>query len=171
MLGAGEFLFIDHDESATKLHYANIVPELPEVETVKRGLQPTVEWHRFIHVETRRGDLRIPFPEDFENRLTGRRVQKLWRRAKYIMADLDRGETLVIHLGMSGRLTVYTKSNGRGLGAFYYDMAGIDTGRGKHDHVVFDTDAPARIVFTDHRRFGLMTIVETASLESHKLFS
>ena len=146
------------------------VPELPEVETVKRGLQATVEGRRFIRVETRRGDLRIPFPEDFENRLTGRRVQRLWRRAKYIMADLDGGETLVIHLGMSGRMTVYAKGNGRGLGAFHYEIAGGEIARGKHDHVVFDTDAPARIVFTDHRRFGLMTIVETAALESHKLF-
>ena len=146
------------------------MPELPEVETVKRGLQPAVEGRRFIYVEARRADLRIPFPEDFENRLTGRRVQKLWRRAKYIMADLDGGETLVIHLGMSGRIAVYTKGNGRGLGAFHYEMVGGEIGRGKHDHVVFDTDAPARIVFTDHRRFGLMTIVETAALESHKLF-
>jgi formamidopyrimidine-DNA glycosylase len=147
------------------------VPELPEVETVKRGLRPTVEGRRFTHVETRRGDLRIPFPEDFENRLTGRRVQKLWRRAKYIMADLDGGETLVIHLGMSGRITVYAGGNGRGPGAFRPGPDGSEIGGGKHDHVVFDTDAPARIVFTDHRRFGLMTIVETASLESHKLFN
>src|SRR5215510_15936600 len=132
------------------------MPELPEVETVKRGLQPTVEGRRLTSVETRRGDLRAPFPENFESRLTGRRVERLWRRAKYIMADLDGGETLVIHLGMSGRIQVYKPKD--------------DVGRGKHDHVVFDTDAPARIVFTDHRRFGLMTIVVTGSLESHKLF-
>jgi formamidopyrimidine-DNA glycosylase len=138
------------------------MPELPEVETVKRGLLSTLEGHEFTYVETRRADLRIPFPEDFENRLTGRRVQRLWRRAKYIMADLNGGETLVIHLGMSGRITVYTKSNGC--------EPGSEIGCGKHDHVVFDTDARARIVFTDHRRFGLMTMVETASLESHKLF-
>lgn len=137
-----------------------IVPELPEVETVKRGLQPTVEGRRFTYVEIRRADLRIPFPDDFENRLSGRRVARLWRRAKCIMADLDGGETLVIHLGMSGRITVAAKGGG------YLD----DFGRGKHDHVVFDTDAPARIVFTDPRRFGLMTLVETASLESHSLF-
>lgn len=146
------------------------MPELPEVETVKRGLRPSVEGRQFTYVETRRGDLRVPFPEDFENRLTGRRVERLWRRAKYLMADLDGGETLVIHLGMSGRITVYPRSNGRGLGAFHYGTAEGEIGRGKHDHVVFDTDAPARIVFTDHRRFGLMTIVETASLQSHKLF-
>jgi formamidopyrimidine-DNA glycosylase len=132
------------------------MPELPEVETVMRGLQPTVEGRRLTSVETRRLDLRVPFPENFESRLTGRRVQRLWRRAKYIMADLDGGETLVIHLGMSGRIQVYKPRD--------------DIGRGKHDHVVFETDAPARIVFTDHRRFGLMTIVGTRSLESHKLF-
>src|SRR5947207_1607725 len=108
-------------------------------------------------MEARRGDLRIPFPEDFENRLTGRRVERLWRRAKYIMADLDGGETLVIHLGMSGHIAVYKTM---------FD----DVGRRKHDHVIFDTTAPARIVFTDHRRFGLMTLVETASIESHRLF-
>jgi formamidopyrimidine-DNA glycosylase len=146
------------------------VPELPEVETVKRGLQPTVEGRKFTYVETRRDDLRIPFPDDFENRLTGRRVQKLWRRAKYIMADLDAGETLVIHLGMSGRITVYNTTKAFRPGAFHYPTDGDEIGRGKHDHVVFDTDAPARIVFTDHRRFGLMTIVETASLQSHELF-
>src|SRR5438067_1295869 len=99
------------------------MPELPEVETVKRGLQPSVEGRRLTSVETRRGDLRAPFPEDFESRLTGRRVERLWRRAKYIMADLDGGETLVIHLGMSGRIAVYTKGNGRGLGAFHYEIA------------------------------------------------
>ena len=146
------------------------MPELPEVETVKRGLQLCMEGRKFTYVETRRGDLRIPFPEGFENRLTGRRIERLWRRAKYVMVDLDGGETLVIHLGMSGRITVYSKSGERGLGAFHHTMAGGEIGRGKHDHVVFDTDAPARIVFTDHRRFGLMTIVETQSLESHELF-
>src|SRR5688572_21695171 len=108
-----------------------IVPELPEVETVKRGLQPTVEGRKFTYVETRRADLRAPFPEDFENRLTGRRVTKLWWRAKYIMADLEGGETLVIHLGMSGRITVYSKGAGRGLGAFHFNTAGGEIGCGK----------------------------------------
>jgi len=131
------------------------VPELPEVETIKRHLASIVEGRLFTYVETRRGDLRVPFPEDFENRLRGRRVRKLWRRAKYILADLEGGDTLVIHLGMSGRITVYRKP---------------EAAIGKHDHVIFDTDAPARIVFTDHRRFGLMTIIETANVESHRLF-
>jgi formamidopyrimidine-DNA glycosylase len=146
------------------------MPELPEVETVKLGLQPALEGRRFTHVETRRKDLRIPFPKDFARRLTGRRVTRLWRRAKYIMADLDNGETLVIHLGMSGRMGVYAEGKKRKLGQFHYDLAPQDAGRGKHDHVVFETDAPARIVFTDHRRFGLMTLVETAKLGEHKLF-
>jgi len=133
------------------------MPELPEVETVRRGLLAAVEGHVLTYVETRRRDLRVPFPDDFENRLTGRRVLRLWRRAKYILADLDGGETLVIHLGMSGHIAVYRP---------LFD----DVGRGKHDHVIFDTGAPARIVFTDHRRFGLMTLVDTASIESHPLF-
>ena len=128
------------------------MPELPEVETVRMGLLPVLEGHKFVKVETRRGDLRLPFPKDFAKRLTGRRVHRLWRRAKYLLADLDGGETLVIHLGMSGRLSV--------------DAEGL----GKHDHVVMETDAPARIVFTDHRRFGLMTLIGTAKIGDDKLF-
>jgi formamidopyrimidine-DNA glycosylase len=147
------------------------VPELPEVETVKRGLRPALEGHRFTFVETRRSGLRVPFPEAFARRLTGRRVLKLWRRAKYIMADLDGGETLVIHLGMSGRITVYDKAGGHLLGRFRFGGAHGDVGLGKHDHVIFDTDAPAKIVLTDHRRFGLMTLVSTPDLASHTLFN
>ena len=133
------------------------MPELPEVETVRIGLLPVLEGHKFVKVETRRGDLRVPFPKDFAQQLTGRRVRRLWRRAKYLLAELDGGETLVIHLGMSGRLSF--TAEGR-----------APTGLGKHDHVVMETDAPARIVFTDHRRFGLMTLVDTAKLGEDKLF-
>ena len=146
------------------------MPELPEVETVMTGLKPAFEGHRFTHVETRRKDLRLPFPKEFAKRLTGRRVVRMWRRAKYIMADLDNGETLVIHLGMSGSMAVYNKGEDRKLGQFYYERASDGTGKGKHDHVVFDTDAPARVVFNDHRRFGLMTLIETGKIEEHKLF-
>ena len=146
------------------------MPELPEVETVMTGLKPAFEGHRFTHVETRRKDLRIPFPKDFARRLTGHRVVRMWRRAKYVMADLDNGETLVIHLGMSGSMAVYTKGEDRRLGQFYYERAPDGAGKGKHDHVVFDTDAPARIVFNDHRRFGLMTLIETDKIGEHKLF-
>jgi formamidopyrimidine-DNA glycosylase len=147
-----------------------MMPELPEVETVTTGLKPALEGRRLTHVETRRKDLRIPFPKDFAKRLTGRRVTRLWRRAKYIMAELDNGETLVIHLGMSGRMAVYAGGKDRKLGQFHHDLAPDDAASGKHDHVVFETDAPARIIFTDHRRFGLMTLIETDKIEEHKLF-
>jgi formamidopyrimidine-DNA glycosylase len=146
------------------------MPELPEVETVMMGLKPALEGHRFVHVETRRRDLRIPFPNDFAGRLTGKRVTRMWRRAKYIMADLDDGETLVIHLGMSGSMSVYATSTNRKLGMFHYERAPDGAGTGKHDHVVFDTDAPARVVFNDHRRFGLMTLIETGAVGEHRLF-
>ena len=146
------------------------MPELPEVETVRAGLRPVLEGHIFTSVETRRGDLRIPFPNDFVPRLTGCRVKRVWRRAKYIMAELDNGETFVVHLGMSGRIAVYADDGERKLGTFVYPAAPSDAGTGKHDHVVMATDAPARIVFTDHRRFGLMTLIETDRIDEHRLF-
>jgi formamidopyrimidine-DNA glycosylase len=146
------------------------MPELPEVETVRMGLAPVLENHRLVKVETRRGGLRVPFPKDFAKRLTGRSVRRLWRRAKYLLADLDGGETLVIHLGMSGRMAVYAQGHERKLGQYVYEAVPSAAGSGKHDHVVFETDAPARIVFTDHRRFGLMTLVDTDSLDDDELF-
>jgi formamidopyrimidine-DNA glycosylase len=146
------------------------MPELPEVETVRLGLLPVMEGHTLTQVETRRGDLRVPFPHDFAARMRGRKVKKLWRRAKYLLADLDSGETLVIHLGMSGRMSVFVEGKARRIGSYVYDKAPEGAGTGKHDHVVFDTDAPARIIFNDHRRFGLMTLVETEHLDQDKLF-
>jgi len=146
------------------------MPELPEVETVRLGLLPVLEGHVLTGVETRRDDLRIPFPINFVARTKGRKVTALRRRAKYLLADLDSGETLVIHLGMSGRMSVYAHGKRRRIGSYVYDKAPDSAGAGKHDHVVFETDAPARIVFNDHRRFGLMTLAETARLGEHKLF-
>jgi formamidopyrimidine-DNA glycosylase len=146
------------------------MPELPEVETVRLGLTPVMEGHVLTDVETRRGDLRVPFPKDFVARTKGRKVKALRRRAKYILADLDSGETLVIHLGMSGRMSVYTEGKQRRIGSYVYDKAPDGAGTGKHDHVIFETDAPARIVFNDHRRFGLMALVDTENLEQDKLF-
>jgi formamidopyrimidine-DNA glycosylase len=146
------------------------MPELPEVETVRLGLAPVLEGHVLTDVETRRGNLRIPFPPDFVGRTRGRKVKALRRRAKYLLADLDSGETLVIHLGMSGRMSVYAEGKQRKLGNYVYNPAPDGAGSGKHDHVVFETDAPARIVFNDHRRFGLMTLVATDKLEDDKLF-
>ena len=146
------------------------MPELPEVETVRLGLQPALEGHVIIAAKVRRGDLRIPFPPRFAERLTGRKVTRLSRRAKYLLADLDSGETLVIHLGMSGRMSVYAEGHRQKLGNYVYDKAPDGAGDGKHDHVVFETDAPARIVFNDHRRFGLMTLITTNGLEGDRMF-
>lgn len=146
------------------------MPELPEVETVRVGLAPVLEHHRFTRVETHRGDLRVPFPPRFAERLTGRKVDRLWRRAKYLLAELDCGETLVIHLGMSGRISVYAQGKAQRLGNYVYEPRPQGAGRGPHDHVVIQTDAPAEIVFTDHRRFGLMLLLESATLDEHPLF-
>jgi formamidopyrimidine-DNA glycosylase len=146
------------------------MPELPEVETVRLGLQPVLEGHVITDARIRRRDLRVPFPPHFAERLKGRRVVRLTRRAKYILAALDSGETLVIHLGMSGRLSVYAEGKRQRLGDYVYNPAPDGAGEGKHDHVVFETDAPARIVFNDHRRFGLMALVVTDRLEEDKLF-
>ncbi len=146
------------------------MPELPEVETVRLGLQPALEGRTITRAIVRRGDLRVPFPPRFAERLTGRKVKALTRRAKYILAALDSGETLVIHLGMSGRMSVYAQGKRKKLGNYVYDVAPPSAGEGKHDHVVLETDAPARIVFNDHRRFGLMALVPTDTLEQDKLF-
>ncbi len=132
------------------------MPELPEVETVRLGLVPILEGRRLVHVEARRPDLRIAFPPQFAERLIGRRIEKLRRRAKYLLAYLDRDEILLIHLGMSGR--------------FFVDLKRANsTGMGTHDHVMFETDRGARVVYSDHRRFGLMTLLSTDELQSHKL--
>ena len=146
------------------------MPELPEVETVRMGLAPVLEHHRFTKVITRRGDLRVPFPPHFAERLTGCAVVHLTRRAKYLLAELNDGETLVIHLGMSGRLSVYAEGRERRLGNYVYDPPPSGAGHGPHDHVVMETDAPAEIIFTDPRRFGLMLLIDSATLADHPLF-
>jgi formamidopyrimidine-DNA glycosylase len=146
------------------------MPELPEVETVRLGLVPVLEGHVITDARIRRRDLRVPFPPNFTDRLKGRRVVSLSRRAKYILAALDSGETLVVHLGMSGRMSVYAQGRRQRLGDYVYNPAPDGAGEGKHDHVVFETDAPARIIFNDHRRFGLMALIATATLQTDKLF-
>lgn len=130
------------------------MPELPEVETVCRGLAGVLQGRRLARVLVRRKDLRIPFPKGLAESLTGRRVEKIRRRAKYMLMDLDDGQVLIIHLGMSGRMVVDTSG----------------TAPAKHDHVIFTTDAGAEIRFNDPRRFGLMTLAPRAGLERHKLF-
>jgi formamidopyrimidine-DNA glycosylase len=147
------------------------MPELPEVETVRLGLVPALEGRILARVNVKRADLRIPVPENFAARLTGRRVLTLSRRAKYLLAHLDNGQTLIVHLGMSGRLTIHGPDAAVKPGGFHHKTADDGSGDGKHDHVVFETDEGTRIVFTDHRRFGLMTIADTDALSSHALFA
>jgi len=137
------------------------MPELPEVETVRRGLTPSMEGRVIERAEVNRPDLRWPFPENMDARLTGARVTALRRRSKYILLDLDRGETLIVHLGMSGRMTV----SGAALGTFHHDHPAPL----KHDHVVFHMEGGARITFNDARRFGAMDLAQTATLENHWL--
>lgn len=139
------------------------MPELPEVETVRRGLAPVMEGACILRAEVNRPDLRWPFPERMAERLAGMRVDRLRRRSKYILADLSSGETLLVHLGMSGRMTV----SGDPLGRFMHDHAKPE----KHDHVVFHMDNGARIAFNDPRRFGAMDLLETATADSHRLLA
>ncbi len=139
------------------------MPELPEVETVRRGLSPAMEGVVIQRADVNRPDLRWPFPERMAERLTGQRVDRLRRRSKYILADLNSGETLLIHLGMSGRMTV----SGDPLGQFAHKHPMPE----KHDHVVFHMANGARITFNDPRRFGAMDLLPTTTAEDHKLLS
>ncbi len=139
------------------------MPELPEVETVRRGLTPAMEGVLIERAEVNRPDLRWPFPERMAERLTGQRVERLRRRSKYILADLSSGETLLIHLGMSGRMTV----SGDPLGQFVHDHPQP----AKHDHVVFHMANGARVTFNDPRRFGAMDLLQTATAEAHRLLA
>ena len=139
------------------------MPELPEVETVRAGLAPVMEGHVIARAETRREGLRWPFPPAMAERLSGARVLGLRRRAKYILGDLDTGETLLIHLGMSGRMLI----SGTTLGKFHHDHPAPE----KHDHVVLDMETGARVTFNDPRRFGAMDLVASAEAETHALLA
>ena len=142
------------------------MPELPEVETVRRGLLPTLQGARLARVEARRPDLRFPLPEDFAARLTGARIEGLRRRAKYLLAPLDTGETLIMHLGMTGRFEIEEGEAAGRPGRFHY-AAPVG---GKHAHVVFETEAGRRVVYSDARRFGFMGLIRTDGLERHDWF-
>ncbi|GJE37507.1 bifunctional DNA-formamidopyrimidine glycosylase/DNA-(apurinic or apyrimidinic site) lyase [Methylobacterium persicinum] len=145
------------------------MPELPEVETVRRGLEPAMVGARFSRLTLRRPNLRFPFPERFAARLEGRTVTALARRAKYLTAALDSGETLIMHLGMSGRFDV-ALPDGRNLspGDFYLEGA---QGVPKHDHVVMAMSSGATVTYNDARRFGFMDLVPSASLETCRHFA
>ena len=139
------------------------MPELPEVETVRRGLMPAILGQIIFMAEVNRPDLRWPFPKNMAKRLTGARVTALRRRSKYILMDLDRGETLIIHLGMSGRMLI----SGFRLGNFFTEHPAAE----KHDHVVFHMENGARVTFNDARRFGAMDLATTAEVENHKFLT
>jgi formamidopyrimidine-DNA glycosylase len=134
------------------------MPELPEVETVRRGLVPRLVGRRIVRLVQRRRDLRVPLPARFAQRVEGRRVLGIDRRAKYLLLRLDDGHTLIAHLGMSGRMTLH-------------DAASAAEHRcGRHDHVVIDTEEGWQVRFNDARRFGLMLLAADEALPRHKLF-
>ncbi len=143
------------------------MPELPEVETVRQGLLPAMEGHVIQQAVLRRADLRWPFPVNMEARLSGARVTQLRRRSKYILADLDCGESLIIHLGMSGRMVISGLNAPFVPGAFHFDHPAVE----KHDHVLFHMDNGARVTFNDPRRFGAMDLCATAVLDAHPLLA
>lgn len=138
------------------------MPELPEVETVRRGLAPALEGARLARVDVNRPDLRWPFPERMAERLAGATIRALGRRSKYLLLDLDTGETLIVHLGMSGRMVVDDLQPG----TFHREAGWLP----QHDHVVFHTDRH-RVTFNDARRFGAMDLAPTAALDDHWLIA
>lgn len=144
------------------------MPELPEVETVRRGLEPVLTGARIALAEVRRPDLRWPFPPGMADRLTGATVTALRRRSKYILADLDTGETLLIHLGMSGRMTISHPGDGT-LTPGVFTLG--HPPRQKHDHVMLETETGARVTFNDTRRFGAMDLFPTGQDATHRLLA
>lgn len=139
------------------------MPELPEVETVMRGLAPVMEGAVIAQADVNRPNLRWPFPDGMAARLSGQKVERLRRRSKYILADLSSGETLLIHLGMSGRMLI----SGDPLGNFAHEHPATE----KHDHVVFHMANGARVTFNDPRRFGAMDLLPTIGADAHKLLA
>jgi len=146
------------------------MPELPEVETVRRGLQPVLEGARLTKVEARRPDLRFPFPERFAERLTGKTITALGRRAKYLTMHVQDGPVLICHLGMSGSFRIETEDDNETPGVFHHERSKSTT----HDHVVFDVvaanGARSRVIFNDPRRFGFMLFAE-GSPETHPMLA
>jgi len=139
----------------------DLMPELPEVETVRRGLQPAMEGARIDRLELRRGDLRFSFQPDFAERLQGRVVTSLGRRAKYLLADLDSGDVLLMHLGMSGSFRVVSDGTNEMPGAFHHPRNDARA----HDHVVFHMSSGPSVIYNDPRRFGFMKIFVRSEAE------
>lgn len=132
------------------------MPELPEVETVCRGLARVLEGRRLVRVEARRPDLRFPLPDGFAGRVEGRTVARIRRRAKYMLFELDDGQVLIGHLGMSGRMRI---------------MEGTTEPLEAHDHLIFSTDDGTTVYFNDARRFGYFDLADGAALDAHKYFA
>ncbi|WP_137135852.1 bifunctional DNA-formamidopyrimidine glycosylase/DNA-(apurinic or apyrimidinic site) lyase [Rhizobium sp. FKY42] len=146
------------------------MPELPEVETVRRGLAPVMENMTVLSLEARRPDLRFPFPDDFSARVSGRRIVGLGRRAKYLLIDLDDGMTIIAHLGMSGSFRIEQGDLSDLPGEFHY----VRSKDGKHDHVVFhleSEEAACRVIYNDPRRFGFMHLWPRAELDLYPAFA
>ncbi len=141
------------------------MPELPEVETVRRGLQPAMEGSKIVRAEARRKDLRFPFQRDFIARLQGQTVTGLGRRAKYLMADLGSGDVLLMHLGMSGSFRVVQDEETKTPGKFHHPRSEDRA----HDHVVFHMSSGSAVIFNDPRRFGYMKIIARKALEDEPL--
>ena len=145
------------------------MPELPEVETVRRGLVPVMEGHVIARAEVRRPDLRRPFPPHLAERLTGARVLRLGRRSKYLLAELSSGETMIVHLGMSGRILVAPPGGvgGAVIGDHVHDHGRI----ARHDHLILTMETGARVTLNDARRFGAVDLVPTAEAAAHPLLA
>jgi formamidopyrimidine-DNA glycosylase len=146
------------------------VPELPEVETVKRGLAPSMEGKSVSRLELRRADLRFPFPDDFADRVAGRTILSLSRRAKYLLIDLDNGFSIVSHLGMSGSYRIEQGGDADVPGQFHMERSRNEA----HDHVIFHlagADGESlRVIYNDPRRFGFMDMVERREMDLHPSF-
>ena len=141
------------------------MPELPEVETVRRGLQPAMEGARFDEVLQRRPDLRFPLPKDFVKRLRGKTVRGLGRRAKYLLADLSSDEVLLMHLGMSGSFRVSHESGEATPGEFHHERSKD----ANHDHIVFRMSSGATVTFNDPRRFGFMKLISRSAMDDEPM--
>ncbi|MAN60729.1 MAG: DNA-formamidopyrimidine glycosylase [Parvibaculum sp.] len=146
------------------------MPELPEVETIRRGLEPSMEGHVIDRLEVRRPNLRFPFPKGLSRKVSGQRVTSLNRRAKYLLIHLESGNVLLSHLGMSGRFTICPPEGVENVpGVFTHEGSkAAPDGTGKHDHVVFHMESGTRIVYSDHRRFGYMDLIAEHALGGSK---
>ncbi|MTI44691.1 DNA-(apurinic or apyrimidinic site) lyase [Roseibium hamelinense] len=146
------------------------MPELPEVETVRRGLMAVFEGATLIKAEQNRADLRFPFPKDFVARLEGHKVHSLGRRSKYLLADIEADKVLIMHLGMSGSFRIETEQTKKMPGLFAHTRSKNE----KHDHVAFHLAPPnapnVKVIYNDPRRFGFMTLAKRSTLETHPLF-